>query len=88
MDGNINMQATNVGEDLQDYNYLLEETLRKGLGEWFQNLSKEQLLKFLADRKDITADTIRKMMANSSMALLFGTSYDTASGDAAADFDQ
>lgn len=75
-----------AAENGSTYAPKLDEAMRKATTEWFDKLSKPELLQFLADRDDLTADMIRDMLKHEQVVLGFGIQYDLAGGKAQADF--
>lgn len=64
----------------------LDKAMQEAMQSWFNKLSKPELLQFLLDREDLTADMIRDMLRHEKVVLGFGLQYDVTSDKAAADF--
>ena len=81
----MDMQNTPQGAG---YAEKLDKVLTSGVTNWYNNLSKQELLDFMKDRPDITADAIRSMMANSNIALGFATQFNTVTKSATSQFEE
>ena len=68
------------------YTAKLDESMKKATETWFKNLSKVELLQFMQDRPDLTADAIRGMLEREHVVFGFGIQYDVANNTAVADF--
>lgn len=64
----------------------LDKAMQEATNGWFYKLSKAELLQFLMDREDITADKIREMLKHEKVVLGFGLQYSVAEDKAVADF--
>lgn len=64
----------------------LDEFMKKSASAWFEGLSKVELLQFLQDRPDISADDLRGMLKRENVTLGFGVQFTLADGNAVADF--
>lgn len=53
---------------------------------WWESLTKQELLAYLADSPEVTADTIRDFFKNSGVVLSFSVSFDSVSKQAHATF--
>ena len=53
---------------------------------WWQSLSKEELLAYLADQPTVTADNLRQMLSNEQATLNIGTAFSVATMNAVTDF--
>lgn len=69
-----------------DYATKMDNTLTDAVQAWWKGLSKKDLLHYISEQPDITADHIRNMLANEQCNLLFGVAFSLATLDAAADF--
>ena len=56
------------------------------LRNWWDNLTKTELLAYLADSPEVTADTLRNFFKNSGTTLTLSLSFDVASKEASATF--
>ena len=64
----------------------LDESMKQATSKWFDGLTKVELLQFLQDRPDISADDLRGMLRRENVTLGFGVQFTVADGNAAADF--
>lgn len=69
-----------------NYASKLDDIITQSATKWFDSLSKQELLQFLNDRDDITADALREMLKHENAVLGFGIQFDVANGKASADF--
>lgn len=75
-----------ANENGSSYAPKLDESLKQAVGQWFDKLSKAELLQFLHDREDLTADMIRDMLRHEQVVLGFGLQYFVNDNKAQADF--
>lgn len=68
------------------YSSKLDAIMAKAYTDWWTGLSKEEILKYLADQQDITADKLRQMIGNMNSVLGFDTKFSTRTFDALVDF--
>lgn len=64
----------------------MDNAMTRAMTDWFNNLSKEELLNFLADQPTVTADNLREMLSNMNSVLAFDIRFSTASSQAMTDF--
>lgn len=64
----------------------MDDVVSKAVKEWWQGLSKDEILAYLADQPTVTADTLREMMAGTDCVLAFGIRFSTSSNQADTDF--
>ena len=64
----------------------LDEAMKKSTSAWFDGLTKVELLQFLQDRPDISADDLRGMLRRENVTLGFGVQFTVSDGNAVADF--
>lgn len=64
----------------------INEVLTKGVSAWWNQLSKEELVNFISDNPYITADTLRQMITNSNVKLMFNVKYDSVTNMSAVNF--
>lgn len=69
------------------YSEQLDKTLRDSVSNWWQQLSKEDLLQLIADRPQITADMIRDMFSTYNLTLGFAVQYNSNLSTATAQFE-
>lgn len=81
MDKSTNV-ATSAG-----YAEQLDKTLKDSVSNWWNQLSKEDLLQLIADRPQITADMIRDMFSTYNMTLGFAVQYNSTLSTATAQFE-
>lgn len=80
------MGAINVTPDGEGYIDKMDQSLRTMVNQWWENLTKEEILTYLLQQPSITADDLRKMLANEQCLLSFEVKYAVAKGDATANF--
>lgn len=76
-----NMNITGSG-----YAEKMNNIASQALAEWWKSLSKEEILKYLSDQPQITADVLRQLIGNSNSVLSFDLRFDSASNQAVTDF--
>lgn len=64
----------------------MDTAVTKAISDWWNNLSKEELLAYLAEQPQVTADNIRNMLANEDCTLAFGMTFSAATCQAVTDF--
>lgn len=70
----------------ENYASKMNEISSKAIRDWWQSLSKEELCKYLIDQPQVSADDIRKMLANMNCTIAFGMSFNTATSTTDTDF--
>lgn len=63
--------------ETQNYTTAINAVASEAINNWWQNLSKEDLLSFLRDNPYVTADTLRTMVRASGVQLSFSVAFDT-----------
>ena len=53
---------------------------------WWEGLTKEEILDYLRDQPQVTADNIRNMLANENCVISIGMAFDVSTHEAVADF--
>ena len=79
----MDMQLLGGGDN---YAPKMEESLTQSISEWWKNLTKSELLAYLADQPAVTADHLRQMLANEQCVLNVGVTFAIANNEATADF--
>jgi hypothetical protein len=64
----------------------MNEIATKAFTEWWNSLSKEELLQYLADQPALTADELRKMLGAVNTTLAFDISFALKSQEAHTNF--
>lgn len=64
----------------------MDTATTKAISDWWNNLSKAELLEYLAEQPAVTADNIRNMLANENCTLAFGITFSAATMQAVTDF--
>lgn len=64
----------------------MDNAFTAAIKQWWDNLTKEEIISYLSDQPNITADVLRNMLANENCVLSFGVSFATATQDAVTDF--
>jgi len=75
-----------INSNNNNYASKMDACMTKSMSEWFNGLSKEELLDYLAGQPAVTADTIREMLSTMNCVLAFDIRFSTASGEAVTDF--
>ncbi len=73
---------------LTDTNYAskMDNVMSSAIKGWFNDLTKEELLAYIAEQPTITADTIRQFMANMDCVMAFDVRFSTHDTEAVTDF--
>lgn len=58
----------------------------KAFSEWWNSLTKEEILEYLLEQPTVTADNLRGMLANEQGMLAFDIQFSVASLEATTDF--
>lgn len=64
----------------------MDAGLSGAISTWWNGLSKEEILDYLRDQPQVTADSLREMLANMNCALAFGVTFSTTTKGAITDF--
>lgn len=80
------MANLGVSENGAGYAPKMDKTLTDAVSGWWNGLSKEELLTYILNQPDISADHIRHMLANEDCTLEFGIKFSAATCDAVTDF--
>lgn len=75
-----------INNDGSGYAHKMDNAVTNAMQNWWKSLSKEELLAYLADQPNVTADNIRDMIRNMNSVLAFDIRFSTASEDAVTDF--
>ena len=78
---NPNFENTN-----SEYAEKMNALATKAMQDWWNNLSKEQLLQYLADQPNLTADNIRQMLSSMNTVLAFDIKLSLNTMEAKTDF--
>ena len=60
---------------MQGFQEKLNEQLRGAMSNWWNNMSKEEILEYLASQEQVTADYLRTMLANEGIVIQLGTAF-------------
>ena len=77
-----------TAEVKNSYTSKINANLTQALTSWWNNLSKEEILEYLKNQPSVTADSLRKLFADTNTQLVFSTSFETNSSSASADFSE
>lgn len=80
------MSNFNVTPDGQDYATKMDQALRDMVNDWWQKLTKEEILTYLLEQPSITADHLRNMLANEQCEMKFEVNYSINERNATANF--
>lgn len=74
--------------DSNNTNYAkkMNDAVTVAMKQWWEGLSKEEILAYLADQPAVTADALRKMLANTEAVLGFDIKFSTVSNAAVTTF--
>lgn len=64
----------------------MDAVLTKAVEEWWNGLTKDELLEYLREQPNVTADNLRNMLANENCKLAFGISFSAATLQSVTDF--
>lgn len=64
----------------------MDNSLSDAIKNWWCSLSKNEILDYLRDQPDVTADALRNMLSNENCALAFGVQFSASTMDAVTDF--
>lgn len=70
----------------ETYTNKMNDIMTEAATKWWKGLSKDEILAYLADQPDITADVLREILSNNSCVLQFGVKFDVANLGAQAAF--
>lgn len=73
-------------ENRKTYLQKLNAALTEVQSNWWNSLSKEELLDFIRDNEHITADLLRSIFATQELVIVGKTSFNTDSAETAIDF--
>lgn len=68
------------------YENKINEGLTNALKAWWNSLTKEEILQYLASQETVTADTLRGLMADTNTELVFGMCFNTKALNADVNF--
>ena len=80
------MANTNFQEQSASYISKLDQASTRVYTEWWNSLTKEELLAYINDQPTITVDDLRKLFANAQTTLNVGTAFNVATQSAVTDF--
>lgn len=69
-----------------NYSDKMNELMSATINEWWEGLSKDDLLDYIAGQPTLTADVLRTIFNNSGSILAFDMRFDSATGKAVVDF--
>jgi len=80
MEEMVNVEENSVMSNTPETGYArrMEPIMRKAMMEYYNSLSKEELLEYMRDQPGITADIIRGMLGSVRAQLYFGVTLDTS----------
>lgn len=81
MEANLTNNATN-----ENYQQRLDRQISTLIDQWWNNLSKDDLLEFLRDNKNITADMLRALFKEQNVVLYSDLAFSTRTNKAQVDF--
>lgn len=75
-----------VKPENSNYESKLNQAVSATMREWWDGLSKEDLLTYMAEQPQITADFIRQMLANENCVLGIGMMFSVTAKEARSNF--
>lgn len=73
-------------EMITNYASKMDDAVSQAISNWWNGLTKEEILAYLADQPTITADTLRQLVANNNSVMAFDIRFMSANGMAQTDF--
>lgn len=73
-----------VKTENSSYESKLDQIMAQSMQTWWESLSKEELLTYMMEQPQITADFIRQMMANENCVMGIGVKFSMNAKDAKA----
>ena len=73
-------------ESMNGYAEKMNAIASEALTTWWENLTKEDILSYLADQPTITADVLRELIRNSDSVLAFDIRFSSEQNTAFTDF--
>lgn len=70
----------------ESYAKKMNEALTEAANKWWSDLTKEEILAYLQDSPEITADVLRTMLYNEQAVLSIGSNFNTVTKTASASF--
>jgi hypothetical protein len=77
---------SNVIKDGEAYAPKMDNSLTKAISDWWEGLTKDELLTYLAQQPTVTADSLRQMLSNEQAILNLSVAFSLSSRSALADF--
>ena len=68
------------------YGPKMDTVLSQSIRDWWKGLSKEEVLAYLAEQPDVTADVLRSMLAGMNTILAFDVRFSASANEASVDF--
>ena len=68
------------------YTSKMNEVLTEAMSKWWNTLTKEELLAYIADSPQITADVLRTILYNEELKLSVNAMFDTTTQNSMASF--
>lgn len=62
-------------KDTLSFQDKLNENIKRATMEWWNSMSKSELLEYLGTQEQVTADYLRTMLANEGICIQFGATY-------------
>lgn len=69
-----------------NYAVKMDRLMSNAMKEWWNSLSKDEILQYLHDQPAVTADNLRRMLADVDTVLAFDVRFSTDESAAATDF--
>lgn len=80
------LQTANLTETGKDYAPKMDRMMSQAVTEWWNKLTKEELLQYIYEQPELTADVIRQLLANENCTMKFTVAFSAATTDATTDF--
>lgn len=68
------------------YRQKMDTIAQEAFSKWWNGLTKQELLDYIAEQPSLTADVLRQMLADEQAVLSFGMSFHVANNQAVTDF--
>ena len=81
-----NTNNNNVSTSNENYQERLDRQVSSLLADWWNGLTKQDLLEFIRDNKSITADMLRSLFKEQGVVICSGLAYSTETNKAQIDF--
>lgn len=74
--------------EVNTYTQKINEQLTIAFTNWWNNLTKDEILDYLRNQPTVTADSLRSLMSETNTQLVFNACFDTNDNSASIDFNE